>query len=238
MKLNVLKAKLPDIHPADLADILEELNHDKRLAIFSELETEHASDTLEEIEPRVQRELIAALTKERAAELIKDMTPAQAADVLAVLPATDVNAILELMDGEDVGKIRRILEHHEDKIADFATSRFISFPEQTSVQDVLGEYRFVAATADVWVYIYVVDARRKLLGVLDLQDVLKADPGDSLADLMTTNFVTLHVDDTVKDAAKLFDRYGFQAIPIVDADNLMIGVITFRDVMDLKDRSI
>jgi CBS domain-containing protein/sporulation protein YlmC with PRC-barrel domain len=238
VKLNVLKAKLPDIHPADLADILEELNHDKRLAIFSELETEHASDTLEEIEPRVQRELIAALTKERAAELIKDMTPAQAADVLAVLPATDVNAILELMDGEDVGKIRRILEHHEDKIADFATSRFISFPEQTSVQDVLGEYRFVAATADVWVYIYVVDARRKLLGVLDLQDVLKADPGDSLADLMTINFVTLHVDDTVKDAAKLFDRYGFQAIPIVDADNLMIGVITFRDVMDLKDRSI
>jgi len=75
VKLNVLKAKLPDIHPADLADILEELNHDKRLAIFSELETEHASDTLEEIEPRVQRELIAALTKERAAELIKDMTP-------------------------------------------------------------------------------------------------------------------------------------------------------------------
>ena len=77
MKLNVLKAKLPEIHPVDLADILEELNHDKRLAIFSEFETEHASDTLEEVEPRVQRELIAALTKDRAAELIKDMAPAQ-----------------------------------------------------------------------------------------------------------------------------------------------------------------
>jgi magnesium transporter len=209
-----------------------------RLAIFSELETEHASDTLEEIEPRVQRELIAALAKERAAELIKDMTPAQAADVLAVLPATDVNAILELMDAEDVGKIRRILEHHEDKIADFATTHFIAFPGQTSIQDVLAQYRFVAATVNVAEYIYVVDAQGKLLGILDLQDVLKGDPGDSLADLMTTNFVTLHVDDTVKEAAKLFDRYGFQAIPIVDADNVMTGVIPSRDVMDLKYRSI
>jgi magnesium transporter len=163
VKLNVLKAKLSDIHPVDLADILEELDQPKRVAIFSELEIEHASDTLEEVEPRVQRELIAALTKERAAELIKDMTPAQAADVLAALPATDVDAILELMEAEDVGKIRRILEHHEDKIADFATTHFIAFPGQTSINEVLAQYRFIARTVDVAGYIYVVDAPSKLL---------------------------------------------------------------------------
>ena len=238
VKLNVLKEKLPDIHPVDLADILEELNHEKRLAIFNELKTEHASDTLEEIEPRVQRELIAAITKERAAELIKDMTPAQAADVLAALPATDVDAILALIDTNDVGKIRRILEHHEDRIADYAASRFISFPGETSIQEVLAQYRLIAAAADVWQYIYVVDKHKKLLGILDLQDVLKAEPADTLADLMKTNIITLHVDDTVKDAGRLFDRYGFQAIPIVDADNVLLGVIPSRDVMDLKYHSI
>ena len=130
------------------------------------------------------------------------------------------------------------MEHHEDKIADFATTHFIAFPGQTSINEVLAQYRFIATTVDVAEYIYVVDAPSKLLGVLDLQEVLKADPTDSLADLMTTNLITLHVDDTVKEAAKLFGRYGFRAIPIVDADNVMIGVIPSRDVMDLKYRSI
>ena len=130
------------------------------------------------------------------------------------------------------------MEHHEDKIADFATTHFIAFPGQTSINEVLAQYQFIATTVDVAEYIYVVDAPSKLLGVLDLQEVLKADPTDSLADLMTTNLITLHVDDTVKEAAKLFGRYGFRAIPIVDADNVMIGVIPSRDVMDLKYRSI
>jgi magnesium transporter len=238
VKLNVLKAKLPEIHPVDLADILEELDQDKRLAIFSELETEHASDTLEEVEPRVQRELIAALTKERTAELIKDMTPAQAADVLAVLPGADVDAILDLIGTEEVGKIRRLLEHHEDKIIDFATPHFIAFPGQTSINQVLAEYRSIATKADVATYIYVIDGQRKLLGVLDLEEVLKADPGDKLSDLAITNLVTLRIDDTVKEAAKLFDRYGFRAIPILDAENVMVGVIPSRDVMNLEHRLI
>jgi flagellar motor switch protein FliG len=106
VKLNVLKDKLPEIHPVDLADILEELNEEQRLAIFNELETEHASDTLEEIEPRVQRELISSIKKERAAELINDMTPAQAADILAVLPAADADDILKLIDKENAQKHR------------------------------------------------------------------------------------------------------------------------------------
>jgi magnesium transporter len=238
VRLNVLKAKLPDIHPVDLADILEELDQPKRLAIFSELETGHASDTLEEIEPRVQRELIAALTKERAAELIKDMTPAQAADVLAALPGTDVDAILELIDGGDAGKIRRLLEHHADKIVDFATSRFIAFSAETSVSQVLAQYRLVAAKANVAAFIYVIDAQGKLQGLVDLEELLKADSGDNLGDLMTTNLVTLNADDTVKDAAKLFDRYGFRAIPIVDSEDVMLGVIQSRDVMDLDHRLV
>ena len=89
VKLKVLKDKLHDIHPVDLADILEELDSQQRMAIFSELEPEHASDTLEEIEPRVQRELISAMKREAAAKLIDEMSPAQAADILAILPTAE-----------------------------------------------------------------------------------------------------------------------------------------------------
>src|SRR5208337_4495038 len=106
VKLNVLKEKLPEIHPVDLADILEELSEEQRLVIFNELETGQASDTLEEIEPRVQRELISSIKKERAAELINEMTPAQAADILAILPAEEADGILKLIDQENAQKIQ------------------------------------------------------------------------------------------------------------------------------------
>src|ERR1035437_2909352 len=115
VKLNVLKHKLPDIHPVDLADILEELDHDERIALFSQLDTEHASDTLEELEPRVQRDLVASLTKARAAELINDMTPAQAADFMAVLPASEADAILELVEPDEARKVRNLLEHRSEE---------------------------------------------------------------------------------------------------------------------------
>jgi len=234
VRLNVLKEKLPEIHPVDLADILEELGQDERLAIFNQLETEHASDTLEEVEPRVQRELIAALDKKRAAELINDMTPAQAADILSVLPAPDADALLKMLDVQDAGKIRHLLDHHDDIIANFATAHTICFPPQMTIGDVFREYRNKAGSADVVMYIYVVDEIGKLLGVLDIRELLQARPEERLQDVMTTNLVTLNANTTVKDAVKLFVRYSLRAIPIVDDGGMMIGAIPYRDVMNLQ----
>ena len=128
VKLNVLKEKLTEIPPVDLADILEELSGEQRLAIFNQLETEHASDTLEEIEPRVQRELISSIKKERAAELINDMTPAQAADILAILSATEADDILKLIDKENAQKIQYMLDKHDEKIINLSTTHFIKLP--------------------------------------------------------------------------------------------------------------
>ena len=145
----MLKEKLPEIHPVALGDILEELDQDERLVNFSQLDTEQASDTLEEVEPRVQRELIAALDKKRAAELINDMTTAQAADILAVLPAPNAEALLSMLNVQDAGKIRHLLEHDDDSIENFATTHTISFPPQMTIRDVFREYRNKAGDADV-----------------------------------------------------------------------------------------
>jgi CBS domain-containing protein/sporulation protein YlmC with PRC-barrel domain len=234
LKLNVLKEKLPEIHPVDLADILEELDQDERLAIFSQLDTEQASDTLEEVEPRVQRELIAALDKKRAAELINDMTPAQAADILAVLPAPEAEALLNMLDAADAGKIRHLLEHHDDSIAYLATAHYIAFPPETLIGEVFRQYRLKAPSADVVMYIYVVDELGKLVGTLDIRELLQAAPEQRLEDVMTTNLVTLNANTAVKDAVKLFVRYAFRAIPIVDDGGVMTGALPYRDVMNMK----
>jgi len=120
LKLNVEKSKLADIHPVDLADILEELEPHHRLAIFNQLDTGHASETLEETEPRVQRQLVAALSAERAAQLVDEMTPAQAADILAVLPVATSEAILKLIDQENAVKIRAIMGRHDQHLLDLS----------------------------------------------------------------------------------------------------------------------
>ena len=234
VKLNVLKAKLPEIHPVDLADILEELDHGERVALFSQLDTEHASDTLEEVEPRVQRDLVSSLTKARAAELVNDMTPAQAADLLAALPGADADAILALIDQDEAQKVRKVLEHHEDKIADFATEHFITFPPDADIRQLLAQFRSLARDADVVTYVYVVGDDKKLLGVLDIKAILRADPSDRVADRMTRNVVTLSTESTIKEASKLFSRYSFHALPVVDEREAIVGVVPARDVMHLK----
>jgi CBS domain-containing protein len=231
VKLNVLKTTLPEINPIDLADILEELDHEHRMEIFNQLDTEKASDTLEEIEPRVQRQLVASLPVDRVAELVNDMSPVQAADMLAALPATDIDAILARVDPAEKERISLLLDKHDDHILGFATPHFITFPPQAIAGDVVAHFRDAARDAHVIAYIYVTSPTGALIGVVDLKDLLQAEPSNTLGDLMIANVVTLGEEDTVAAAIKLFSRYGFRAIPIVGEGDILKGVIPFRDMV-------
>ncbi len=236
LRLNILKEKLGELHPVDLADILEELDPDQRMAVFNQLDTEQASDTLEEVDPPVQRELVAALKRERAAQLIDEMTPAQAADLLAVLPTPDAEAIVKLLSAENARKVQPILEKQEEHILNYATADFLKFaPEQTAEQ-VLDEYRFKAVGKDVIMYLYIVDANDRLLGVVDIKELLLAEPAERLYDVMVDNIVSLTDASTLKEASDMFARYSFRAIPVTDKTDKILGVVTYRDIRNLKHR--
>jgi CBS domain-containing protein/sporulation protein YlmC with PRC-barrel domain len=234
VRLKVLKEKLSEIPPVDMADILEELDHEQRVALFKQLDSDHASDTLEEIEPRVQRDLISSLKKEKVAELLNQMTPAQAADVLAILPGADAGDLMKLMDAKNSQRVQLILQDKEQKNIDFATSKFIKFPPETSVQDVIDRLRTVAADKDVIMYLYVVDPNDVLLGVVDLRELLQAKPEDLLGNIMNKRVKTLGATSTLYEASEMFKHYGFRAIPLTDDSNKILGVVTYKDVMNLK----
>ncbi len=238
VKLKVLKEKLPEIHPVDLADILEELGHEQRLVIFNELDTEHASDTLEEIEPRVQREIISSIKKERAAELINDMTPAQAADILAILPGPEADDILQLIDRENAQKIQQMLDKHDEKIINISTSHFIKLTPHIQVSQVLLQFREIAKDKDEIMYLYIVDDNDRLQGVVDLKEVLQARVDERLGEIMTTGVIHLDPENTILEAAEMFSRYSFRAIPITDSNDTILGVILYRDIMNLKHRFV
>jgi CBS domain-containing protein len=236
VKLNVLKENISDIHPVDLADILEELDNHQRIALFNELEPEHASDTLEEVEPRIQRELIGAMEKERAAELISDMSPAQAADVLAALPTDEADELLTLMDQENVPKVQQIIDKHDENILLYATTEFVRQPPIALAKDVIDSYRQLARDKEVVMYVYVTDDNGLLLGVVDVRELIMADDNQTLAEIMTDNVIALGSKDTLRDAIEMFERYGFRAMPVSDEEDRILGVVSYRNIRGLTPR--
>jgi magnesium transporter len=236
IKLKVPKAGLSEIHPVDLADILEELEGGQRVALFNALDAEQASDTLEEVEPRVQRELIRAIEKERAALLINEMTAAQAADILAILPRDQAGAILRLLDHDKSTKVEHIIDKHDEQILLYGSPEIIKLPPTTPAADVLDRYRELATGKEVVMYVYVTDEAGALKGVVDIREMVAAEPGQTLGDIMTEHVISLPKDATLREAAMLFDRYSFRALPITDENDQLLGAVSSRDVRSLRPR--
>lgn len=230
IKLKVPKAGLSEIHPVDLADILEELEGGQRVALFNALDAEQASHTLEEVEPRVQRELIRAIEKERAALLINEMTPAQAADILAILPSDQAGAILKLLDREKSSKVEHIIDKHDEQILLYGSPEVIRLSPTTPAAEVLDRYRELAMGKAVVMYVYVVDGAGALKGVVDIREVVAAEPHQTLGDIMTENVISVPKEATLRDAAMLFERYDFRALPIIDEKDQLLGAVSSRDV--------
>jgi magnesium transporter len=238
VKLKILKENLSDVKPVDLADMLEDLDHEHRVMVFNQLDTAHASDTLEEIEPNVQRELVSSLTKDKVALLIRQMTPGQAADILAALPHSDMLTYLNELDRETVNKVRSILEKQEEHVTNYATSLFVTVPPDITVEQAQSEYHLIAKHKDVVMYLYVVDDGSHLQGVVDIKELLAAADTSRLRDFMIENVISLKPSSTLKEASELFNRYDFRAIPVTDDDHRIVGVVTYRDIMKLTHHLI
>ena len=236
LKLKVVKERLSDMHPVDVADILEKMEPEQRVAVFDQLDTSHASDTLEEIDPSVQRMILSSLSREKIAQLINEMTPGQAADVLAVLSTSEMRDILELLDSENAKKIQSILEKHEEKILNFATSNFLKFAPDLTVKQAHEQYRQVASVSDVIMYLYIVDEQDTLLGVIDIRELMKANDDAKLKDIMDQIVGSLSPGSTLREAVAMFSRYSFRALPIVDDTGKILGVLPYRDMITLKHR--
>jgi magnesium transporter len=233
IKVKVLKERLSELKPVDVADVLEQMDHEDRVTLFDQLDTRRASDILEEINPNVQRALVASLQKEKVVQLLDVMTPGQAADILAVLPVPDKDEILTSIEPKNASKIKSILEKHNQSISNYSTHNFLSVGPEETVQDVQAKYIQMAKGKDEVMYLYVVGEHGKLLGVIDIKELLQADVKSKLKDVMTKSVIRLNQSNTLKDASVVFSRYNFRALPVVDNEGKLTGVVPYRDVMNL-----
>jgi magnesium transporter len=233
VKLKVLKEKLKGLPPVDVVEILQELDHEQRLTVIHHLEAEHASDTLEAIGPNMQREIISSMKKEKVADLMDRMTPGQAADVLSVLTLEDQSEIMELLDKGNLDKIKSILQKRQDTILNLITERYLKAQPDETVETVQNEYPKRAKGKDEIMYIHVADEDNKLLGIIDIKELLKADDKALLKDIMNKNIITLEKESSIGETTKMFSRYGFASLPVIDDDNKIVGVVRQRDVVKL-----
>jgi CBS domain-containing protein len=232
IKLKVVKEEVSKMPPVDVARILEQLTRDQRLAVFNGLDNGSASDALEELDPKSQREVIAAMPRERAARLIDHMTPGQAADVLAVLPWAHANAILRLLEKERAAKVRHILETQDERIANYVSRDCVKLtPDNTALQARQSYQQ--AQERDAVAYLYVVDAEDRLIGVVGTMDIIMALDETPMGRLMK-KVIALDTESTLKDASEVFSRYGFRALPVTDPQGKFLGIVPYRDVMDLE----
>lgn len=233
LRLTVAQNRLAQLHPADLADIIEELNIHQRSAVFRSLDVETAAETLEETDPKIQVSLIEGLSTANASDIIEEMSLSEAADLLGDLSQERVEGILKEMERDAAEDMKELLAHPEEKAGGLMTTSYLSFAPAVTAGEAMEKIRLEAEDMDLIYYVYVVDGQEHLLGVLSLRDLLVAPPATILSDLMDTRVVAVHIEEKKEQIADDFAKYGILAMPVVDDNNSLKGVILFKNLLEV-----
>jgi CBS domain-containing protein/sporulation protein YlmC with PRC-barrel domain len=233
LQLSITQNRLNQIHPADLADILEDLDIKQRKAVFQSLDVETAAETLEETDPKIQVSLINDLDSDEASDIIEEMSLSEAADLLGDLPKAKAEGILNEMEQDIAEDVKELLAHPEREAGGMMTTSYLSFRPQVTVGEVMEILHTEAADVDIVYYIYVTDEQEHLLGVVTLRDLILADSGTKLEEIMDERIISLKLDDKDDTIAEHFAKYALPAIPVVDDDDKMQGTIIFRNLLDV-----
>jgi magnesium transporter len=233
LSLTVPRQMLSELHPADIADIISSVSQKEGTSFFNNLDIETAAEALSELKPEMQADLISGMTTEKAADIIEEMPPDEAADILSDLPTEKAKEILESIEKEDAEDIQELLGHEEDTAGGLMTNEFIAYSPEMTVQDALLRLKEEASEVETVYYIYVLDKDEKLNGVISLREMLLAEKDCILGDLMETNIKTVAPGEDEMVVAEIISKYNLLALPVVDEDGYMHGIITVDDVIDM-----
>ncbi|MGA2888431.1 MAG: CBS domain-containing protein [Terracidiphilus sp.] len=225
VKLRIEYERLSEIHPSDLADILEDLAPAEREAIFTSLDEEVAAETLEEVEPKLQKSLLEKLGEERIADIVEEMDPGAAADLLAELPEEQSDAILEEMEPEERQEVEDLLEFDENSAAGSMTTDFVYVGRDATVGQAVQALRSFDGDPESVTEIYLLDEKRVLQGAVSLARMVMAQPETRLAVLAEPRILSCPVGLHQNELAEFFDKYNLHALAVVDAQNRMVGVV-------------
>jgi len=233
VKLKISHDGLAKLHPADIADIVEDLAPDERQAVFQTLDEEVAAEALEEVEPKVQKAIVESLDSGRAADIVEEMDPDAAADLLGELPEDRSEQILVQMEPEAQQDVVELLEHREETAAGRMTTEFLALPVTATVQNAIDSMREFEGGVEAVSTIYLVDSHGTLAGAVPLARLVLAQPTTPMLSLTQEPLVSTRAGVDESDVAELFDKYNLVTLPVVDEHDKLTGIITSDDVISM-----
>lgn len=232
MRLKVPSDKITELHPADLAEILSDLSRAESNKLLASLDVGTLADALEEVEPDFQASLVETMPDEKVADVLEEMEPDEAADLLAELPEDRSQELLRLMQHEDAEDVRRLLAYPDDTAGSIMTTAFAAVRPELSAGQTITALRQAASEAETIFYIYVTEADGKLLGVFSLRQLIMAQPKTPVSDIMERRVVTVGLLDRQDDVAQVVAKYDLLAVPVVDEQGRIQGIVTADDALD------
>jgi Mg2+ transporter MgtE len=223
---------MSELHPADLAEILSDLTRQEGSKILETLDIETLADTLEEVEPDFQVSLIERMSDDRVADVLEEMAPDEAADLLAELPQERKQDLLELMEDDEAEDVRKLLTFPEDTAGGIMNTEYFIVPPTFKASEVMEKLRETAPEAETIYYIYVGDEEQHLLGVFSLRQLVLAQPEALVTEFMEKRVVTVDLTDSQEDCAQVVSKYNLLAVPVVDEQKRVHGIVTADDALD------
>jgi magnesium transporter len=232
MRLRVPADSIAELHPADVAEIISDLNRLESGQLLEALEVEQVADTLEQVETEFQVELVEHMSDEKVADLLEEMEPDEAADLLAELPEERGRRLVSLMEKDEADEVRMLLKYPEDSAGGIMTTGYAYVSSDMTAGEAIQSLRKMADDVETYAYIYVLDATDHLRGVFELTDLLFAEPHVHVHDFMDDRVKTVAPFDEQDEVAQVITKYDLLAVPVVDENDLMLGIVTADDALD------
>ncbi len=231
LHLKIQKSKIRDMHPEDIADVMEDLSHRERVLIFKALDKNKAVQTLLDAEPEVQESVFKDWKLERVGDLLEGIPVDESADILSLMADDKRNYILSLMRKGTANKIKNILDYPSDSAGGIMETLFVSIPLEYTAQQTIDHLRKLAFSSDISYHIYVTDSSQRLMGVLPTRTLLTANPEIKVSDLMKTEVIHIELSTPKEDIAKAMARYDLFVLPVVKEDGILAGIVKADDVL-------
>ncbi len=233
MKLQVTHDKLALLHPADIADIANELSPEERVAVVEALAADVAADTVEEMHPHFQATLLNDMDERKAAIILSNMDPDDAADLLADLPEEKAASLLASMRRKEARDVKQLLRYEEDTAGGIMTTEYVALPPGMTAGEAIARLRELEPGAETIYYMYVVDEDGHLVGVFSLRDLILARRDQKVEDFMEHHLISVHTNASQDEVAQVVAKYNLLAVPVIDDENKLRGIITVDDAIDL-----
>ncbi|MGH9403002.1 MAG: magnesium transporter [Terriglobia bacterium] len=233
LKLRISFDRLAELHPADVADILEELSRDEQKAVIESLDDETAAQAISEIPTRMQAALLESISAEKASDIIEEMPPDEAADVLQEMTPETSAELLAGMETDEATEVRGLLGFEENTAGAMMTTDYIAVEESATLAQVVEALRDFKGPAESVHQVYLTGAENALTGAVPLARILLANSDTALKDLSTDPIISVHAHADEKEVVELFHKYNLVALPVTDEEGHLLGVVTADDVLEV-----